>query len=104
MSSIESLVEQIKQSTDFHKNKLLLKERIQTDLTVPYNNGLFLITTDLLSFLATWPGDQLFLEDTFNNPVSINREEFLTLARQRYQSVMNDWHQQHNELKRIRKI
>jgi hypothetical protein len=104
MSDINELVDQIKQSTDYQINRRILREKIRTDLHVPYNNGLFLVTVELIAFLATWPSEELFLADTYENPVKINRQEFLTLCQQHYQMVMNEWHIQHDELKRIRKV
>ena len=103
-TSISNLVEQVKTATNYQKNKHLLREKILTDLHVPYNGGLFLVNQQLLAFLATWSTDSLFLEDVYNNPIQITRTELLTLAQQHYQTVMNEWHIQHNELKRIRKI
>jgi hypothetical protein len=81
-----------------------LREKIRTDLHVPYNNGLFLVTTELIAFLATWPNDELFLEDVYQNPIKVTRSEFLDLCGKHYQMVMNRWHIEHEELKRIRKI
>jgi hypothetical protein len=104
MTQIDQLIEQIRLSTDYQINKQILREKIQTDLHVPYNGGMFYVTTDLLSFLATWPDDILFLEDTFHNPIQVDRQELLTLAREHYQQTMNRWHQEHEELRRIRKI
>lgn len=104
MNIPEQLVEQIRVATDYQINKKTLKEKILTDLHLPYNGGLFLIDQNLLSFLATWPDDELFLEDVYENPIKINRSELLEKARQCYCAAMNSWHQQHEELKRIRKI
>lgn len=104
MSDINELVNQIRQSTDYQINRRILREKIRTDLHVPYNNGLFLVTTELIAFLATWPNDELFLSDTYENPIKILRQEFLTLCQQHYQMVMNEWHIQHEQLKRIRKV
>lgn len=104
MNKINELVEEIKQATDYQKNKRLLKEKILTDLHLAYNGGLFLIDTSLLAFLATWPEDELYLQDVYENPVLIKRDEFLAQARAQYHSIMNSWHVQHEELKRIRKI
>jgi hypothetical protein len=101
---IDQLVEQIKQSTDYQINKRILREKIISDLHVAYNNGLFLVKPELIAFLATWPSDELFLEDTYQNPIKINRQEFLILCQQHYQMAMNTWHIQHEELKRVRKI
>lgn len=104
MSDINELVNQIRQSTDYQTNKRILREKITTDLHVPYNSGLFKVTPGLIAFLNAWDGDELFLEDTYQNPIKINRAEFLTLCKQHYQMVMNSWHIQHEELKRIRKV
>lgn len=101
---ITSIIEQVKQSTDYQINKKILREKILTDLHLPYNNGLFKITPEIIAFVSTWPDAELFMEDIYNNPVPIKREEFLHLLRQQYYSVMNDWYKQHNELKSIRKI
>ncbi len=102
--SINDLVKSVRLATDYQKNKRILKEKITTDLHLPYNNGLFKITPELLAFVTTWPDEILYIEDTYENPIEINREEFTNLARQHYQAVMNTWHQQHEELKRIRRI
>lgn len=104
MTELEQIVNQIKLSTDYQINRIKLREKIQTDLHIAYNQGLFKITTDLLAFLATWPEDELFLEDVYENPIKINRPEFLEITRQHYCSVMNSWHTQYNELSKIRKI
>ena len=102
--TVQDLVAQVRQSTDYQINKRILKEKILTDLHMTYRNGMFLIKPVILSFVATWPDSTLYLEDTYENPIEIDRDEFLLKARQHYQTAMNVWHQQHEELKRIRKI
>jgi hypothetical protein len=101
---IDQLVTQIRQATDYQTNKRILREKIQTDLHVAYNNGLFKVTPELVAFLNAWDSDELFLADTYENPIKIARLEFLTLCKQHYQMVMNAWHIQHEELKRARKV
>jgi hypothetical protein len=104
MSELEKIVTQIRQATDYQVNKRILREKILTDLHVTYAGGLFKVTPELIAFLTTWDSDELFLEDTYQNPIKIQRTELLDLCRQHYQMVMNTWHVQHEELKRIRKI
>lgn len=101
---MNDLVKSVRLATDYQKNKRILKEKITTDLHMPYNNGLFKISQELIAFVATWPDDILYIEDTYENPIEIIREDFLAKARQHYQSAMNEWHQQHEELKRIRRV
>lgn len=100
----DQLATEIKQSTDYQINKRLLREKINSDLHLAYNGGLILLSPSVLSFVATWPDQDLFLEDIYGNPIPIQRDEFLTQAREQYYSVMNSWHVQHEELKRIRKV
>ena len=102
--SIESLVNEIRQSTDFQINKKILREKIQTDLHMTHNGGLFKITPELIGFVKTWPVDELYLEDVYQNPISIDRQVFLVTAQQHYQQVMNRWHNEYEQLRKIRKV
>ena len=104
MSNINLLVDEIRLATDYQINKRILREKIQTDLHLTHNGGLFKITPELLGFVKTWPVDEIFLEDVYQNPVQIDRQVFLITAQQHYQQVMNRWHNEHEELKKIRKI
>lgn len=104
MTQTEDIVTQIKQSTDYQINKRILREKILTDLHLPYKNGLFKISPELLAFVATWPTDIIYLEDVYQNPIEIDKQIFLVKAQQHYYKIMNEWHQQHEQLKKIRKI
>ena len=41
---------------------------------------------------------------TYNNPIPVNRQEFLIKCQEHYHSVMNAWHIEYAELKRQRKV
>jgi hypothetical protein len=104
MSNLEKITQQVRLATDYQTNKHILREKIQTDLHVPYNSGLFKVTPELIAFLNSWDSDELFLEDTYQNPIKIDRKELLNKCREHYQMVMNTWHCQHEEIRRARKI
>ena len=105
MSELNQLVDQIRLATDYQTNKTILREKIQTELHMPYNGGLFKITPELMAFVSTWPQPWIMLEDVYQNPIEIdNTKVFLVKAQQHYSGVMNEWHQQHAELKKIRKV
>ncbi len=104
MNELDDLVAEIKQATDYQANKRTLREKIQTDLHMTHNGGLFKITPELLAFVKTWSIDELYLEDVYENPNKIDRQVFLVTAQQHYQTVMNEWHQQHEYLKKQRRI
>jgi len=102
--NISNLIEVTKLSTKYQINTRILREKIQTDLHVVYNNGMFLVTPELIAFLSVWSDDVIYLEDIYKNPIEANRSELLKICQQHYQKVMNAWHQQYAELKQVRKI
>jgi len=104
MSDINTLVDEIRLATDYQINKRILREKIQTDLHMAHSGGMFKITPELIAFVKTWPVDDIYLEDTYQNPIKIDRQTFLVTAQQHYQQVMNRWHNEHEQLKKIRKI
>jgi hypothetical protein len=102
--STEDIVTQIKLSTDYQINKRILREKIQTDLHLAHSGGLFKITPELLAFVSTWPTDFLYIEDTYQNPIEVEKQVFLAQAQQCYFKAMNRWHEEHDKLKKQRKI
>lgn len=104
MSNISNIVEQVRLATNFNINKQILREKIQTELHIAHNGGMFKITPELIAFVKDWPLDTLYIEDVYQNPVEIDRQVFLVTAQQHYHRVMNEWHQQYAELRKIRKV
>jgi len=104
MTTADQLVRQIQLATSYQTNKQFLKEKIQTDLLVAYNSGLFKISIELIAFLNSWDTEELILEDTYQNPIKVSRIELLKLCQQHYQLVMNTWHIEHEKIKQVRKI
>lgn len=100
-------VEQIQsisnQAFDRENARLALRERIQAELIMTANGGMFKITPELLAFVQTWPIEDLYLEDVHGNPVQIDRQVFLVQAQQHYHAVMNAWHNEYQELQQVRK-
>lgn len=80
-----------------------LRERIQAELVLTDSGGMFKITPELIAFVKTWPVDELYLEDVHGNPVKLDRQTFLVRAQQHYQTCMNEWHNEFERSKRIRK-
>jgi len=46
----------------------------------------------------------LYIEDTYQTPIEVNKNEFLTVARECYQKAMNRWQQENADLKQLRKV
>jgi predicted double-glycine peptidase len=104
MNTINDIVHDIELATNFQINKIILREKIISDIHMVYNGGIFKITQELLSFVATWPDDTVYLEDTHQNPIKVSKDEFLSLAREHYHKVMNVWHNEYEKIRKIRKI
>ena len=105
MSELNQLTTEIRRATDYQINKRILREKIQTDLHLAHHGGLFKITPDLIAFLSSWPRDveTIYLEDSYGNPIEVDRKVLLVQSQQHYQKEKNTWHQQHEELKKIRR-
>jgi hypothetical protein len=104
MSNLENIVQEIRIATDYQINKRILREKIQTDLQITYNGGLFKVSPEMIAFLNAWDSEELFLEDLYQNPIKIDRKELLNKCCSHYQIVMNTWHIQHEEIRRARKV
>ena len=103
---LDTLKSYISVATDYQVNRRILREKIRTDLHFAYNGGLFKATPELIVFANAWPRTRsLFLEDTYQNPIHIpDPELFAEQCQECYTKAMNRWHQQHDELKRIRRV
>jgi hypothetical protein len=104
MSDTQPIVDEIKRATDYQINKKILREKVQTDLHMTHNGGMFKITPELLAFVQTWPTEFLYLEDAYQNPIELDKQLFLATAQQHYYKVMNYWHEEHAALRKIRKV
>jgi hypothetical protein len=103
---MENFEEFARQRLDHNRQRLALKEQQEQRLTLAYAGGMFLVTTELMALLATWPeNDILYLVDSYENPVEIvDATDMLVACRQRWYEVMNDWHNQYQELKKVRRV
>jgi bifunctional DNase/RNase len=80
----------------------VLREKYEAKLTFAHNGGLFRVTPELLAFVKTWPIDELYLADLYQNPILIDRQVFLVQIQQHYQEQMNAWHQEFEALNQQR--
>ena len=83
----------------FRKN---LKERIEAQLVVTHNGGLFKSTPELMAFLWMWHDNDMILEDVYQNPIRIDKLKLLDQLKEAYQFAMNAWHVDFEESKKIR--
>lgn len=100
---IEKIKETAKINFDHAVCKKLLHERIQSQLILGYNGGLFKVTPELLSFVYILPLLTIIIKDSYDNPVKIkDPQDFYNKATQKYHEVMNEWYIEYEKLKKIR--
>ena len=80
----------------------ILKEKYQAKLLFAHNGGMFCATPELLAFVQTWPIEELYLKDLYDNPVEVNRQVFLVKLQQHYHEQMNAWHNEYSEMMKKR--
>ena len=81
---------------DHQESKQYLKEKYTNMLTVAYSGGMFAITPQLISFLTQTECD--IITDIYDNPVKIDKSEFLELATDTYNNVMALWLEEYTKL------
>ena len=102
--TLNALAPEITQATDYQRNRALLREQMTADLVVNHNDGLFVVTPELIGFLNAWDDDEVFVEDQYGKPIKCDRYALLKQCKQQHQRVLNRWHGLHEELQRVRKI
>ena len=103
MMQTEKLIELSKLRIEQQTSKLALAERVEQQLLVTHNGGLFKASPELICFLSIWTEDNLFIQDVYNNPIKANRSELLMECKAAYQAAMNDWYCEYEELKKQRR-
>lgn len=84
-----------------HRKNLLESARAQ--MMVPFGGGLFLANPATIAYLSQEESDLVYLEDIYNAPIRVNRQELLTAMREQYQLAMKAWYDEYQSSNRIRR-
>lgn len=99
--------EKLKQFADvqFERSvyKKTLRENATARLTVAHNGGLFTVSPAFIAFLSASSTDTVYIEDTYNNPISVKRQELLKQAQELYEQVMKEWADELEKSNQIRR-
>jgi hypothetical protein len=98
----ENLRDAARLAYDRELAKQNLKTAMTSRLTVTHHGGVFLVNTDLFVILQQSDLDQMVILDAYDTPVLVNRKELNSLARQRFQEVMNEWQHQYEQQVNVR--
>jgi hypothetical protein len=102
--SIVNYVDLANARFDHATHRLAMRERVEQQLCVSHSGGTFKATQELISFLACWHSDTIFLQDIYGNPIRCNRKELDAALREAYRVAMNAWHIEFEESKKVRKL
>jgi hypothetical protein len=98
----ENIVAHARARFDHATAKRVLKEKYQAKLIFGWNGGMFRATPELLAFVQSWPIEELYLADLYDNPVEVDKQVFLIKLQQHYHEQMNAWHIEFEELQNKR--
>lgn len=94
----KTLISESKARFSHNSAKAYLKEKYETKLIVADQGGLWRADTPTITFLQSSDIDEVVLIDTFQHPVKVNRQQLLTVLKDVYHTVMNDWHDEWKKL------
>ncbi len=80
-----------------------LKEKIDSELYVAHNGGMFKADQALIAFLKAWEEDTIYMIDTYDNPIKVERIQLLEYAKKAYQQTINAYHVEYEQLRQTRR-
>ena len=98
----DNIVAHARARFDHEAAKRVLREKYQAKLIFAYNGGMFRVTPELLAFVQSWPIEELYLKDLYDNPVEVDKQVFLVKIQQHYHEQMNAWHIEYTEMMKKR--
>lgn len=98
----KTLISEAKARFNHNSAKAYLKEKYATRLIVAEQGGLWKADLQTINFLNSSKTTKVILIDTFENPVEVNRKELLTKLAETYETVMQDWLNEWDELEKKR--
>lgn len=104
--SPEQLQKLAESKFDIKAAKLALLERVDSQLVVTHNGGLFKATPSLIAYITglrmNTTGRTVIL-DEYNNPIKIEISEFFEKILAANQYALNSYRIEYNKLKKVRK-
>ena len=87
-------------------NRNLAKQNIitamESRMTVNYNDGVFIVTQELISFLHAWQNELIYMLDAYDVPIQVDANYLKKLCKRRWCEVMNEFALEYEEYKKIR--
>lgn len=94
-----SLIREAKARFNHQESRRYLLEKYTAQLSFPDQGGLWTANTTLITFLRTQSQETVILLDNYNKPVKVQVSDLLEKAQQVYDSVMEAWLEEFEELR-----
>jgi len=98
----EELTQTIRNRFDYESAKQVLREKYEAKLLFAMNGGMWRASPELITLLNSFDDEDIVLIDEYKNPCQVNRNELLTIVKERFQEQMNAWLVEFNEVNRQR--
>lgn len=98
----EKLIQEARARFSHNSAKHYLKEKYEARLIVADQNGLWKADVPTLTFLSSSFYEEVILVDTFENPVKVNRKLLLDKLLEVYDTTMEAWLKEWQELENKR--
>jgi hypothetical protein len=99
----EQLVLHSRSRFDHAAAKRTLKEKYEAKLIFAHNGGMFRAGPELINIISCIPGRiDLVIQDMYGNPVRINTHALKNLSADLWQSTMQQWLLEYDELNKKR--
>jgi len=95
---VQTLLAESKARFDHNSAKAYLTEKYEAKLIVADQGGLWKANLETLTALNVYRNSEIILIDTFGNPVKVDREKLLVTLGSVYDTVMNEWFNEWQEL------
>lgn len=82
--------------------KAYLKEKFDGKFLVAEQGGLWCAEPNIICFLNSGKSKTVILQDTFNNPVKVDRKALASKLQEVYDDVMQQWYDEWQELQNKR--
>lgn len=98
----KQLIKDAKARFKHNSAKAYLKDKYQSKLLFADQGGLWKATPELISFLSSTTDDVVVILDTYENPIEVDSKQLLDRMTTTYNTAMNLWATEWNELKNNR--
>ena len=87
---------------DHHQACQVLREKYQAKLNFAYQGGMFCASPEMIVFLNLYAGQDIVLQDLYENPVAVNAQELCDIMKSRWQEQLNAWLVEYRQLGQTR--